>query len=300
MTATSFDRLKRLVWAGLSALIAVALVVGHQDTRAQETGTPAAAVAPATAVVYLTIANDGDAADLLLGGATSAANTVELHQTADDNGVIRMQPRPDGIEIPAGEATVFDSGGNHVMLVGLLADLVAGAGYDLTLRFQTAGEVTVPVQIRFKAEPDADEPGAEPVTAGDLTISDAWTRPAPALIGIASVGTAEPAGLGTPVVVGDLVVVLTSDGATAGPRFLTVAVTDATGAPVTDATVSVSTRSLEMDHGVSTKETEMVEPGRYLSERLSMGMEGGWDVEVTISRPGADDVVIPFVISLTR
>ena len=289
---------RNLAAASTAVVLAVFIGVGSPSAKARSVGIPAAAPSPATAIVYTTITNDGSDSDRLLGGETDAAAVVELHRTLDENGVMRMRPQPDGIEIPSGTDTTFDAGGNHVMLVGLAADLSPGGGYDLTLRFETAGEIVVPVRIRFDAEPDDDDPPADPVAAGDLTIADAWSRPAPALIGIASVGATEPVPLDTPVSVGDLTVVLTIDGATAGPRDLTIIVTDAIGAPITDAIVSLSISSLEMDHGVSTRETEMIEPGRYRSERVPMGMGGGWRVEITITRPTGDPVIVPFVITL--
>ncbi|MFP5371530.1 MAG: copper chaperone PCu(A)C [Actinomycetes bacterium] len=279
-------------------LLLAALIAGPAGAAAEDAATPTATASPATAIVYLTIANGGDTDDLLLGGETSAAQTVELHESVDEAGVLRMEPRPDGIAIPAGDTTAFDAGGLHVMLVGLTADLLPGGSYDLVLRFESAGELTVPVQIRFNAEPDDDEPVSEPVASGDLTISDAWSRPAPALLEDAAPAAGEPATLGTPVTAGGLSVVLTADGDTAGPRDLTVIVTGEDGEPVTDATVTISTNSLEMDHGVSTSETEMVEPGRYLADRVSMGMGGDWNAKVSIARPGAEAVVVEFVVTL--
>ncbi len=296
---TLFNHSGRIMLRALvPGILLIALALGRGGAVAQDTATPAAGMSPATAIVYMTIANDGDAGDLLLGGETTAAETIELHESVEDNGVLRMEPRPDGIAIPAGEETVFDSGGLHVMLVGLTADLLPGESYDLVLRFEQAGEVTVPVQIRFNAEPDDDEPVSDPVTSGDLTIIDPWTRPAPALLGATPEVADGPASLDTPVDAEGLTVVLTADGASAGPRDLTVIVTDDDGEPVTDATVAISTSSLEMDHGVSTSETEMIEPGRYLAEHVPMGMGGDWKAEVSIERPGASPVVVEFVVTL--
>ena len=284
--------------AFLPGVLLAALVLGHGGAAAQNAATPAAGMSPATAIVYMTIANDGDTEDILIGGETDAATTVELHESVEDDGILHMDARPDGIAISAGAETAFDAGGLHVMLVGLTADLLPGGSYDLVLRFEQAGEVTVQVQIRFNAEPDDDGPVSEPVTSGDLTITDAWSRPAPALLGAAFAVAGEAAGLDTPVEVDGLTVVLTADGTAAGPRALTVIVTDAAGEPVTDATVSISTSSLEMDHGVSTNETEMIEPGRYLADHVSMGMGGDWKAEVSIERPDAEAVVVEFVVTL--
>ena len=272
---------------------------GHRGAAAQDGATPTAGMSPATAIVYMTIANDGDNEDVLLGGETDAATTVELHESIEDDGILRMEPARMASPSRRATKTVFDAGGLHVMLVGLTADLLPGGSYDLVLRFEQAGEVTVPVQIRFNAEPDDDEPVSEPVTSGDLTITrclvSSGTGPAR---GGARGGRMSPPDSTRRWTSDGLTVVLTADGAAAGPRALTVIVTHAAGEPVTDATVSIGTSSLEMDHGVSTSETEMIEPGRYLADHVSMGMGGDWKAEVSIERPDTEAVVVEFVVTL--
>jgi hypothetical protein len=53
----------------------------------------------------------------------------------------------DAVEVPAGQAVGFASGGLHVMLIGLKAPLVEGNTFPLTLHFEHAGAVTVEVVI---------------------------------------------------------------------------------------------------------------------------------------------------------
>ncbi len=105
-------------------------------------------------------------------------------------------------------------------------------------------------------------------------------------------------GLGTPVAREGLTVALFADDPTAGPVDITVEVMDADGRPVTDAVVTVETQHLEMNHGESVNDTVPVAPGRYLAERVSMGMGGTWQAEVLIDRPGKDQVVVPFLVLL--
>ena len=108
----------------------------------------------------------------------------------------------------------------------------------------------------------------------------------------------EVRGFGTPVVAEELMVSVEADELTAGPRELTVVVVDATGQQVTDATVTVRTRSLEMDHGVSVNETVQTEPGRYVAERVSLGMGGDWLAEIMVERPGAEPVTVYVILTL--
>jgi hypothetical protein len=92
--------------------------------------------------------NSGGPADALVGAATEAAAAVELHQTiVQSNGAVTMK-RHEQIALPAGRVTEFKPGGWHVMLVEARRDLRAGDVFSLTLRFQHAGEVSVPVSVR--------------------------------------------------------------------------------------------------------------------------------------------------------
>lgn len=95
---------------------------------------------------YLTIVNSGATMDRLLGAAAPVARTVELHTHLMDAGVMRMR-EVTGIEIHPGEPAVLRPGGLHAMLVGLKEGLKEGTSFPLTLRFERAGELTVPVRV---------------------------------------------------------------------------------------------------------------------------------------------------------
>lgn len=104
--------------------------------------------------VYLTIANPTDADEQLIGAATNIANAVELHETINDNNVMRMEPRPDGFVIPAGEELVLEPGGKHIMLIGLAEALAEGDTFTLTLQFAQADPMTVDIAVMDIAAAD--------------------------------------------------------------------------------------------------------------------------------------------------
>lgn len=106
--------------------------------------------------------------------------------------------------------------------------------------------------------------------------------------------------VGTPSGSSCLAVTLSSDGIRAGPRTLTVELTEHQGAPVRDARVVLYTRHLEMDHGTSTAEAIGVGPGRYVAEDVSMGMAGHWEIVVEVVKPGLERTTAIFVIELVR
>jgi copper(I)-binding protein len=167
----------------LSAIGPLVSPAAHADEHGAATpaaGHGAEMAMTGTAAAFMLIQNVGDEDDVLLGGETEVANVVEIHEMAEVDGVMQMRPLADGLVIPAGGEETLKPGGYHIMLFGLREDLTNGKTYRLTLHFEKAGEVTVPVTVRPRAELAADATPAAPVSSGDITISDPWSRPAPA------------------------------------------------------------------------------------------------------------------------
>lgn len=101
---------------------------------------------PGMAAVYLTVDNPGRAADRLLRVETAAAPRAEIHETVDDGGVMRMRPRPDGFEVPAGGSLALEPGGKHLMLVEPSLP-AGGASLALTLHFARAGAIEIEAPV---------------------------------------------------------------------------------------------------------------------------------------------------------
>jgi copper(I)-binding protein len=105
--------------------------------------------------VYLTVVNSGSVDDRLLRVETPMAERAETHETVDEDGMMRMVPRPDGFAVPAGGTLVLSPGGKHVML---LAPRVP-AGDDtvlLTLHFERAGALEVEASVQRMGAMDHD------------------------------------------------------------------------------------------------------------------------------------------------
>lgn len=126
-------------------------------TAAWARATPAAA---RTGAAYLTLHNTG-AADRLLGAEAAVAERVEVHTHRMDGGVARME-RVEAVPLAAGAVVPFAPGGLHVMLIGLMAPLQAGASFPLTLVFERAGRVGVTVAVRALRD------GPPPASTGAL------------------------------------------------------------------------------------------------------------------------------------
>jgi periplasmic copper chaperone A len=98
-------------------------------------------------VGYMTIKNNGNTPDRLIGGSVDAADHFELHVTIIENGIAKMRELKD-IEIKPGQTIEFKPGGSHVMFVDLKHPLSKGEHVTGTLIFEHAGKV----QIEYSVE----------------------------------------------------------------------------------------------------------------------------------------------------
>ncbi len=121
-----------------------------------------------TGAGYLSIRNDGDAADALIAVRADFPR-VTLHGSVETNGMMSMS-EIERIEISPGETLELQSGGVHVMFMGLDGDpFETGERFPATLVFEQAGEIAV----EFVVEPRAAE------TAGDAAPMDHSMHQAP-------------------------------------------------------------------------------------------------------------------------
>jgi copper(I)-binding protein len=102
-----------------------------------------------TSAAYALLLNLTVEDDTLIAAGTEAAEAVELHEMLMGEGdVMRMSPIEGGIPVPAGGTAVLKPGGLHIMLIGLTQALDDGGTLDLTLTFETGGDMVVTAPIR--------------------------------------------------------------------------------------------------------------------------------------------------------
>ena len=117
--------------------------------------------------VYGTLTNNSSKDIVLVGGETEIAGVVEVHEMAMINGEMKMQEIDGGLTIPAGQSIVLEPGGNHLMLMMLTDDLVAGAEISVTFDFDGAEDLTVNGVVAKPAEG-----GDEEYHSGDMEMND--------------------------------------------------------------------------------------------------------------------------------
>ena len=121
--------------------------------------------------------------------------------------------------------------------------------------------------------------------------------PEPGAVDVEAMGC-QPAGVGTPLVGAKLTVTLSLSSDRAAPQNIVVRILDANGSSVDDATVMLINRHLEMDHGDFVRKLVHDSDGRYLGEKVGMGMGGRWQTEIQVSRPGQPTTTFIFAVLL--
>jgi periplasmic copper chaperone A len=133
------------------------ILAADDGVAVHEAWARASAGAATTGAAYVTLTG-GKQADRLVAVSTPVATTAEVHETTNDDGVMKMRPMP-GVPIPPGQSVVFAPGGIHIMLMGLRQKLTAGQNFPLTLTFAQAPPVTVDVRVRGIGEPASGSMG---------------------------------------------------------------------------------------------------------------------------------------------
>ena len=82
-------------------------------------------------MAYLTIANDAFHAEYLYKAHSPVAARVEIHRTAKNPGMVRVQR----VEIPYDDRLDMKKTGYHLMLIGVKRPLVPGEEIPITLEF---------------------------------------------------------------------------------------------------------------------------------------------------------------------
>ncbi|MEQ8481607.1 MAG: copper chaperone PCu(A)C [Hoeflea sp.] len=136
--------------AAALGLSATASLAHDYKLGALEIGHPYARATPPNAPVsggYLTIRNNGETADRLIGGKAGFADRVEIHEMSMENDVMKMRELADGLEIPAGGEVELKPGGYHIMFIGLDSRMAEGDSRPVTLTFEKAGSIEVDFSV---------------------------------------------------------------------------------------------------------------------------------------------------------
>ncbi len=99
--------------------------------------------APPVGGGYLTVVNQGDKPDRLIGVESDIAATVDIHEMTMSGGVMAMRPVGAPLEIAPGATLELKPGGYHVMFSELKQGVKEGDRVKATLAFEKAGKVEI-------------------------------------------------------------------------------------------------------------------------------------------------------------
>jgi copper(I)-binding protein len=143
-----FKKIPFSFWGiGLFSLMLSITGVAQQNLVVENAYIPAMPPTMKNSAAYFTLHNHGTDEVVLTGARSEIAERVELHETVNHEGQMRMN-RVQNMEVVAGGSLVLESGGLHFMLMGLKSAPVPGENISLILEFEGEYELplTLPVQ----------------------------------------------------------------------------------------------------------------------------------------------------------
>jgi copper(I)-binding protein len=178
-----------------SSLLLASLLVGSTAfAEAAPTKTPAVAAVASlgvehpwvravpptskTTAAYVTLQNKSAADVRVVGAASDAATTVELHNHINDGGVMKMR-KVDFIDVKANSETHLAPGGLHIMLIDVKKPLKLGDVVTITLTLADKSTVTLQAPVSEQANPEQHAHGAQgsTVEAFHDVLSPLWHAP---------------------------------------------------------------------------------------------------------------------------
>ncbi|WP_108445800.1 copper chaperone PCu(A)C [Halomonas denitrificans] len=131
----------------LLALPLVGAAAEAQSIAVEDARVRAVPPGAATTAAFMTLTNPGETDRALVGGASPLAGTLELHNHAMVDGVMRMR-RVEAIPLPAGESVHLAPGGWHLMMFDLAATPAEGESVALTLTLDNGETLNVEAPVR--------------------------------------------------------------------------------------------------------------------------------------------------------
>ena len=101
-----------------------------------------------SAAAYIIVSNDGRSPDRLVAVESPIAAGAKLHQTRLEGEVARMDPLPNGVDLPPNSELMMAPGGVHIMLTGLRQGLAEGEKLPLVLTFADGRQARIDADVR--------------------------------------------------------------------------------------------------------------------------------------------------------
>jgi len=96
---------------------------------------------------FMVLKNDTDSELALIKASSDIAETVELHEHVEDNGMLKMRQVPK-ISIAAKATTDLKPGGYHIMLINLKKAIKPGDIININLEFDNGTKQTIKAEVK--------------------------------------------------------------------------------------------------------------------------------------------------------
>jgi copper(I)-binding protein/cytochrome c-type biogenesis protein CcmH/NrfF len=96
---------------------------------------------------YGTVYNPSTDTLRIVGASSAVADTVELHETMEHDGMVHMTPQPALVVLPR-DSVMLAPGGLHLMVRALHRDLVIGETIRFSLLLGDGRQIEFPVEVR--------------------------------------------------------------------------------------------------------------------------------------------------------
>ena len=101
---------------------------------------------------YMTLINKDSQTIRLQSVDTDLAAKTEIHGHTMNDGMMKMFKVTDGLELPPGKPVKLESGGYHIMLMGLKKELKIKDKVDMTLHFSDGDAVDIKIPVKSLEE----------------------------------------------------------------------------------------------------------------------------------------------------
>lgn len=145
--------MKKMILTGIALISIVMTKMTYSAPLASDTITVNEAyirAVPAGQTVtaaFMQLENTSDVNRTIVNASSPEARMVELHAHIHEQGMMKMR-RLESLVIPAGDKTVLQPGGLHIMMIGLHQPLKLDQKVSLTLEFADGSSKTITAPVR--------------------------------------------------------------------------------------------------------------------------------------------------------
>lgn len=139
--------IKTVILSCLTAILVVACFPQSNDINIKNAYMAATPKTFPAAAIFLTIENNTDQDDRMVGFKTDRAKRVELHTMALVNDVMRMR-QVEGYDVPSGHSHELKHMGDHIMLFDMVSDFTEGETFNGIAIFEKSGEIPVEIHVK--------------------------------------------------------------------------------------------------------------------------------------------------------